>query len=181
MSNGSATTGSAIDSSPGSISSTSSSLQSTFNRSMTDDSGFEIVSPLQSRIGRLPPSQHGYVVRRDGEGGVEVAVEGFSEGCRMMRQNSQDSRTQKGRGGMRDWQTSHGRRGDPAGVQQSGGGQAQMQSEESMRRPRQTWKEYPARRVVDNGVVYHQPQMGTTVDSRGRKVLVAGDKHGKKW
>lgn len=39
VSNGSATTGSAVDSSPGSISSTSSSLQSAFNRSMTDDSG----------------------------------------------------------------------------------------------------------------------------------------------
>jgi len=50
-----------------------------------------------------------------------------------------------------------------------------------MRRPRQAWKQYQPRRVVDNGAVYHQPQMGTTMDLEGRKVLAAGDKHGKKW
>ena len=181
VSNGSATTGSAIDSSPGSISSTSSSLQSAFNRSMTDDLGLEVVSPLQSRIGRLPSSQHGYIVRRGREGGVDVTVEGVSEGCRMMRQNLQELRTQKERSGTRDWQSFRGRRGDPVGVQQGGGGQAQIQPEESMRRPRQAWKQYQARRVADNGAMYHQPQMGTTVDLEGRKVLAAGDKHGKKW
>jgi hypothetical protein len=30
-------------------------------------------------------------------------------------------------------------------------------------------------------MVYHQSQMGMTVDLEGRKVLAAGDKHGKKW
>jgi hypothetical protein len=154
VSNGSATTGSAIDSSPGSISSTSSSLPSAFNRSMADDSGFG-VSPLHSRIGRLPSSQHGYVVRRSGDGGVEVTVEGVGEGYRMMQQNLQEL---------------------------SGDGQAQLQSEESTRRIRQAWKEYQARRVVEgNGVAYHQPQVGMTVDLERRKVLSAGDKHGKKW
>ena len=156
VSNGSTTTRSAVDSSPGSISSTSSSLQSAFNRSMTDDSGFEAVSPFQSRIGRLPSSQHGYVVRRNGDGAAEVNVEGVGEGYRMMRQNLQE-----------------------LGVQH---GQAQLQSEESTRRMRQAWKEYQSRRVVEgNGVVHHQPQVGMTVDLEGRKVLAAGGKHGKKW
>jgi hypothetical protein len=109
VSNGSATTGSAIDSSPGSISSTSSSLQSAFNRSMTDDSGFEIVSPFQSRIGRLPSSQHGYVVKRNGDRGVEVTVE---EGYRMMRQNLQELRIQRERGGVKDWQIFQSGRSD---------------------------------------------------------------------
>jgi len=175
VSNGSATTGSVIDSSPGSISSTSSSLQSAFNRSMTDDPGFEVVSPLQSRIGRLPSSQHGCVVRRNVDGGA-------SEGYRMMRQNLQDLRAQKEKGGMEDWQTFRGGGGDHAGVQQGGDGQVQLESEESTRIIRQAWKEYQARRVVEgNGVVYHQPQMGMTVDLEGRKMLAVGDKHGKKW
>ncbi|KAF9649701.1 hypothetical protein BDM02DRAFT_1762344 [Thelephora ganbajun] len=180
VSNGSATTGSAIDSSPGSISSTSSSLQSAFNRSMTDDSGFEVVSPFQSRIGRLPPSQHEYVVRRNGDGGV--TTDGVSEEYRMMRQNLQELRTQKERSSTKDWQTLQGGRSDPVGVQQGVDSQAQLQSEENTRRIRQAWKEYQARRVVDgNGVVYHQPQMGMTVDTEGRKVLAVGEKHGKKW
>jgi len=174
VSNGSATTGSAIDSSPGSISSTSSSLQSAFNRSMTDNSGFEVVSPLQSRIGRLPSSQHGCIVRRNVDGGA-------SEGYRMLRQNLQDLRVQKEQGGMEDWQTFHGGRGDHVCVQQGGDGQAQLESEESTRRIRHAWKEYQARRVEGNGVVYHQQQMGMTVDLEGRKVLAVGDKHGKKW
>ena len=182
VSNGSATTGSIVDSSPGSISSTSSSFQSTLNRSLTDDTGFEIVSPFQSRIGRLPSSQHGYVVRRNGDGGVEVTVEGAGEGYRMMRQNLYEPRLQKGIGGMKDWQTFHDRRGDPVDVQQGGDGQVQLQSEESGRRMRQAWKEYQARRVVEgNGVVYHQAQIGMTVGLEGRKVLAAGDRHGKKW
>ena len=180
VSNGSATTRSAVDSSPGSISSTSSSLQSAFNRSMTDDSGFEAVSPFQSRIGRLPSSQHGYVLR-NGSGAVEATVEGVGDGYRMMQQNPQDSKMQKERGGMKDWQTFQGGRGDPVGVQHGGDGQAQLQSDESTRRMRQAWKEYQARRVVDGkGVVYHQPQVGMTVDLEGRKALAAGDKHGKK-
>jgi len=182
LSNGSATTGSLVDSSPGSISSTSSSFQSTLNRSLTDDTGFEIVSPFQSRIGRLPSSQHGHVVRRNGDRGVEVTVEGVGEGYRMMRQNLHEPRMQKGAGGMKDWQTFQGRRGDPMDVQRDGDGQAQLQSEESARRMRQAWKDYQARRVVEgNGVVYHQPQIGMTVGLEGRKVLTAGDRHGKKW
>jgi len=174
VSNGSAT--SAIDSSPGSISSTSSSA---FNRSMTDDSGFEAISPFQSRIGRLPSSQHGYVVKRNGDEGVEATVE---EGYRMMRQNLQELRIQKERGGLKDWQTFQSGRSDLVGVQQGGEGQAQLQSEESTRMMRQAWKDYQARRMVEgNGVVYHQSQMGMTVDLEGRKVLAAGDKHGGKW
>ena len=166
VSNGSATTGSVIDSSPGSISSTSSSLQSTFNRSVIDDTGFEIVSPFQSRIGRLPSSQQQYGVRRDGEGVVEVTAEGVNEWW-----------IQKEKGGMKDWQTFHGR----VGAQQGGDGQLQLQSEESKRRLRQAWKEYQARRAVDrNGTVYHQPQMGMIVGLEGRKVLAVGEKHGKK-
>ena len=177
VSNGSAT--SAIDSSPGSISSTSSSLQSAFNRSMTDDSGFEAISPFQSRIGRLPSSQHGYVVKRNGNGGVEVAVE---EGYRMMRQNLQELRIQKERGGVKDWQTFQSGRNDLVDVQQGGDGQVQLQSEESTRRMRQALQDYQARRVVEgNGAVYHQSQMGMTVDLEGKKVLASGDKHGGKW
>jgi hypothetical protein len=181
VSNGSATTWSAIDSSPGSISSTSSSLQSALNRSMADDSGFEAVSPFQSKIRRLPSSQHGYIATKNGEGGVEVTVEGTGETYRMMRQNLQELRTQR-QGGGRDWQSLQGRRSDPMGVQQGVDGQAQLQSEESTRRIRQAWKEYQARRVGDgNGAVYHQPQVGMTVDLEGRKVLTTGGKHGKKW
>ena len=179
VSNGSATTGSAIDSSPGSISSTSSSLQSAFNRSMTDDSGFEAISPFQSRIGRLPSSQHGYIVKRTGDRGVEATVE---EGYRTMRQNLQELRIQKERGGVKDWQTFQSGRSDPVGVQQGGDGPVQLQPEEGTRRTRQAWKDHQARRVVEgNGVVYHQSQMGMTVDLEGRKVLAAGDKRGGKW
>ena len=182
VSNGSATTGSAVDSSPGSISSTSSSFKSAFNRPMTDDAGLDIVSPFQSRIGRLPPSQHGHVVRRNGDGGVEATVEGAGEGYRMMRQNLHELRIQKEMGGVQEWQALRGGRDDSADAQYDGGGQAQLQSEESARRMRQAWKEYQARRVVGgNGVVYHQPQMGMTVGLEGRKVLAAGDRHGKKW
>ena len=182
VSNGSATTGSVVDSSPGSISSTSSSFQSAFNRSMPDDTGFEIVSPFQSRIGRLPSSQHGYVVRRNGDGGVEVTAEGAGEGYRMMRQNLHELRIQRETGGMKDWQMFQGGRGDPVSVQHDGDVQAQLQSGESARRVRQAWKEYQARRVVEGGgVVYHQPQIGMTVGLEGRKVLAAGDRHGKKW
>ena len=173
VSNGSGSTGSAIDSSPGSISSTSSSLQSTFNRSMTDDSGFEVGSPFQSRIRRLP-SQHRYVVR-NGDGGV-------GEGYRMMQQNLQELRTQKERTGVKDWQEFQGGRGDPTGVQHGRDGQPQLQSEESTKKMRQAWKEYQARRVVEgNGVAYHQPQRGMATDLEGRKVLAAGDKRGSKW
>jgi len=180
VSNGSATTGSAVDSSPGSISSTSSSLQSAFSRSMADDSGFEVVSPFQSRIGRLPSSQHGYIVRRNGDGAVEVTVEGVSEGYRAVRQNLQELRTQKERAGMKVWKTYQSERGDP-GVQQGGDGQAQLQSESTRGIP-QAWRDYQARRVVEgNGVLYRQSQMGMTVDLEGRKVMTAGDKHGKKW
>ena len=180
VSNGSATTRSAVDSSPGSISSTSSSFQSTFNRSMTDDSGFEVVSPFQSRIGRLPSSQHGYVVRRNGDGGVEVTVEGVDEGYRMMQQNLQELRMQKEKGGKKDLQAFQGG-SNLMGVQHGGESQAQLQPEESTRRMRQPWN-YQARRVVEgNGVVYHQPHVGMTVDLEGRKVLAAGDKRGKKW
>ena len=175
LSNGSATTWSAVDSSPGSISSTSSSLQSTFNRSMTDDSGFEAVSPFRSRIGRLPSSQHGYCVRKNGEAGIEITVE---EGYRMTPQNLQELRAQRGNGGMKGRQTFQ----DKAGVQQSGDSQAQLQSEEGTRRPRQVWKGYQTRRTADrNGAVHHQPQTGMTVGLEGRKVLTVGDKHGKKW
>lgn len=175
MSNGSATTGSAIESSPGSISSTSSSLQSPFNKSVVDDSGFEVVSPFQSRIGRLPSSHQGYVVRRNGRGAVEVTVESPNEGYRV-RQNLQELRTQKERGGTRDWQTFRGRRSDVAGVQQGGDGQAQPHSEE----PTRVRQQYQTRRVADgNGAVYPQPQTGMTVDLEGRKV--AGNRHGKKW
>jgi len=145
---------------------------------MTDDSGFEAISPFQSRIGRLPSSQHGYVVKRNGDGGVEVAVE---EGYRMMRQNLQELRVQKERGGVKDWQTFQSERSDLAGVQQGGDGQVQLQSEESTRMMRQAWKDYQARRVEGNGVVYHQSQMGMTVDLEGRKVLAAADKRGGKW
>lgn len=100
----------------------------------------------------------------------------------MMRQNLQDLRAQKEKGGMEDWQTFRGGGGDHAGVQQGGDGQVQLESEESTRIIRQAWKEYQARRVVEgNGVVYHQPQMGMTVDLEGRKMLAVGDKHGKKW
>lgn len=174
VSNGSATTGSAIDSSPSSISSTSSSLQSTFNRSMTGDSGFELVSPFQSRIGRLPSSQHGYDVRKNGEGGME-SVDGVYQ---TMSQDPQDLRTHKEKGGVKNWQTFQGR----AGEHQSGDGQVQLQSEESTRRHQQTWKEHQTRRVVDrNGGVYHHSQMGMTVGLEGRKVLAVGDKRGKKW
>lgn len=149
---------------------------------MTDDSGLEGVSPFRSRIGRLPSSQDGYVVRRNGDGGVEVTVEGVGEGYRMMRQNMQDLRIRKEIGGARDWQAFQGGRGDPMGAQHGGDGQAPLQSEESTRRMRQAWKEYQARRVVEgNGVVYHQPQIGMTVGLEGRKVLATGDKHGKKW
>lgn len=174
-SNGSATTGSAIDSSPGSISSTSSSLQSPFNKLVVDDSGFEVVSPFQSRIGRLPSSHQGYVVRRNGRGAVEVTVESVNEGYRV-RQNLQELRTQKERGGMKDWQTFRGRRSDMMGVQQGGDGQAQLHSEEHTR----VRQQYQTRRVADgNGAVYHQPQTGMTVDLERRKV--AGNRHGKKW
>ena len=174
VSNGSATTGSAIDSSPGSISSTSSSLQSTFNRSMTDDLGFEVVSPFQSRIGRLPSSQQGYGVRRDGEAGVEITAGGISEGYRIVPQNLQELRTQKEKGGRKDWRTFQGRAG--------GDGQVQLQSEESTRKLRQAWKELQARRVVDrNSAMYHQPQVGMTVGLEGRKASAVGDKHCKKW
>ena len=184
VSNGSATTGSAIDSSPGSISSTSSSLQSAFNRSMTDDSGFEVTSPFQSRIGRLPSSQHGYAVRRNGDGGIKATMEGVGEGYQMMRQNLQELRTQKEKGRLQDWQTFQSGRSDPVGIQQGGDGQAQLQSEESMRRMRQGWKDNQVRGVVEgngNGMMCHQPQMGMKVDSERRKVLPTGDKHGKKW
>ena len=178
VSNGSATTWSAIDSSPGSISSTSSSLQSAFNRSMTDDSGLEVVSPFKSRIGRLPSSQHDYIARRNGDRAVEVTVEGVSEGYRMIRQNLQELRTQKERGGAKDWQTFRSGKGDP-GVQR--GGDGQVQSEESTRGVPQAWRDYQVRRVVEgNGVVYHQSQMGMTVDLERRKVMAAGDKYGKK-
>lgn len=178
VSNGSATTGSVIDSSPGSISSTSSSLRSSFNRSMADDSGFEAVSPFQSRIGRLPSSQHGHGVRRSGEGGIGITVEGVNEGYRMVPQNLQESRTPKETGDTRDWQAFQGR----VGVQPGGDGQVQLQSEESTKRLRQAWKEYQARRVVDrSGVAYHQPQMGMIVGLEGRKVVAVGNKHGKKW
>lgn len=178
VSNGSATTRSAIDSSPGSISSTSSSLQSTFNRPMTEDSGIEAASPFQSGIRRLPSSQHRHGVRRNGEGSGEITVEGVNEGYRMMPQNLQELMAQKGRGGMEDWQTFQ----DRVGVQQGGGGQAQLQSEESARRLQQTWKEHQARKVMDrNGAVYHQPQTGMTMGLKGRKVPAVGDKRGKKW
>ena len=180
VSNGSATTGSAIDSSPGSISSTSSSHQSAFNRSVTDDSGFDVVSPFQSRIGRLPSSQHGYIVRRNGDGGPGVAVEGVGEGYRMMRPNIQELRMQKERGRAKDWQTNQGER--LVSMRQGGDGQAQSQSEEGTRRMRHSWKDHQTRRVVEgNGAVHNQPRMGMTVDLEGRKVLAAGDKHGKKW
>lgn len=180
VSNGSATTGSAIDSSPGSISSTSSSFQSTLNRSMTDDSGFEVVSPFQSRIGRLH-SRHEYVVNRNEGVCVEVSAGGIGDG-QLMRQNPQELRSQKERGGIREWQTLQGRRGDPGVVQQGGNGQVQPQSEESSRRVRQAWKEYQTRRAVDgNGLVYHRPPAAITVDSEGRKALATRDKHGKKW
>ena len=176
MSNGSATTGSAIDSSPGSISSTSSSLQSPFNKSVVDDSGFEVVSPFQSRIGRLPSSHQGYAVRRNGRGAVEVTVESVNEGYRMVRQNPQEFRTQKERGGMRDWQALRGRRNDTVGVQQGGDGQTQLHSEGHTR----VRQQYQTRRVADsNGAVRHQPQTGMTVDLEGRKV--AGNRHVKKW
>jgi len=179
VSNGSATTGSAIDSSPGSISSTSSSLQSPFNRSMTDDSGFEAISPFQSRIGRLPPSQHGYVVKKNGDGGVGATVE---EGYRTMRQNLQELRIQRERVGVKDWQKFQNGRSDPVDARQGGDGQVQLQSEENTKRMRQAWKDYQARRAVEgNGMVYHQSQMGMTVDLEGRKVLAAGDKRGGKW
>ena len=180
VSNGSATTGSAIDSSPGSISSTSSSHQSAFNRSMTDDSGLEVVSPFQSRIGRLPPSQHGHIVRGNGDRGADVAVEGVGEGYRMMRPNIQELRMQKERGRAKDWQTFQGQK--PAGMRQGGDGKVQSQSEESTRKMRHAWKDHQTRRVVEgNGVVYHQSQMGMTVDLEGERVLAAGNKHGKKW
>ena len=176
-SNGSATTGSAIDSSPGSISSTSSSLQSAFNRSMTDDSGFEAASSFQSRIGRLPPSQYGYVVRKSGDRGAEVTVEGHQ----TIRQNLQELRIQKEKGGVKDWQAFQAGRSDSVGALQGGNGRAQLQSDESTRML-QAWKDYQARRVAEGGaVVYHQPQIGMMVDLEGRKVLAAGDKHGKRW
>ena len=178
VSNGSTTTGSAVDSSPGSISSTSSSLQSTFNRSMTDDSGFEVLSSFQSRIGRLPSPQNGHGVRRNGEGGVEITMHGINEGYRTMPQDLRELRTHKEKGRAKDWQTFQGR----VEVQQGGGSQVQLQSDESTRRLRQAWKEYQARRVVDgNGAVYHQPQTGMTVGLEGGKVLAVGEKHGKKW
>ena len=89
---------------------------------------------------------------------------------------------EKERSGMKDRQTLEGGRGNFMGARHGGDGQVQLQSEESIRRMRQVWKEYQARRVMEgNGVVYHQPQIGMTVDLEGRKMLVAGDKHRKKW
>jgi hypothetical protein len=106
-----------------------------------------------------------------------MTVDGVKEGYRMTPQNMQELRTRKENGGMKDWQMLQGR----AGAQQ-GDGQVQLQSEESTRRLRQAWKEYQARKVVDrNGAVYHQPQMGMTVNLDGMKVLPVGNKHGKKW
>ena len=108
-------------------------------------------------------------------------MEGVSEGYRMMRQNLQELRTQKGGGGVKDWQGFQGGRDGHVGVQQGGDGQVQLQPEETAK-IRQAWKEYQARRVVEGkGVAYQQPQAGMTVDLEGRKVLAAGDKHGKKW
>ena len=179
MSNGSATTGSVVDSSPGSISSTSSSLQSAFNRSMTEDSGFEVFSPFQSRIGRLPLSQHGYIIR--GGEGKEVTMENVSEGYRITRKNLQKMGVQEGNG-RKDLQTFRGRRGEPAGVQLSECGQVRPQSEDSIRRLQQAWREHHTRgaAVDGNDEVYRRPQMETTLKFEARNMLGTGNKQGKK-